>query len=227
MLPAADALTKVAESFLAHGESEGCGGDRHQIVVHLDQDPLAPDGSLAATLDDGARLSAETFRRIACDAGLVPMIHGARGETISAGRRTRTIPPSLRRALWARDGGCQFPGCTNRIYVHAHHIHHWAHGGLTSADNLVLLCSAHHRLVHEGGFRVARASGTVEFRDPSGRLLDHSPTPAPANDWWTAISAGTTSAGGEIDAHTNFPAWDGTPVDYDAALSALWECRER
>jgi hypothetical protein len=226
MLPAADALTKVAESFLAHGEAVGCGGDRHQIVVHLDQDPLAPDGSLAATLDDGARLSAETFRRIACDAGLVPMVHGARGETISAGRRTRTIPPSLRRALWARDGGCQFPGCTNRIYVHAHHIHHWAHGGLTSADNLVLLCSAHHRLVHEGGFRVSRASVTVEFRDPSGRLLDHCPTPAPANDWWTAISAGTTGADGEIDAHTNFPAWDGTPVDYDATLSALWECRE-
>jgi hypothetical protein len=224
MLPAADALTKVAESFLAHGEAEGCGGDRHQIVVHLDQDPLAPDGSLAATLDDGARLSAETFRRIACDAGLVPILHGAHGEVIGAGRRTRTIPPSLRRALWARDGGCQFPGCTNRLYVHAHHIHHWADGGLTSADNLVLLCSSHHRLVHEGGFGVSRAAGALEFRDPRGRRLDHSPTPAPANDWWTAISAETTD--GQIDAHTNFPAWDGTPVDYEATLSALWECRE-
>jgi hypothetical protein len=225
MLPAADALTKVAESFLAHGESEGCGGDRHQIVVHLDQDPLAPDGSLAATLDDGARLSAETFRRIACDAGLVPILHGPHGEVIGAGRRTRTIPPSLRRALWARDGGCQFPGCTNRMYVHAHHIRHWAHGGLTSADNLVLVCSAHHRLVHEGGFRVSRASGGVEFRDPDGRLLERCPMPAPANDWWSAISAGTTGDGG-IDAHTNFPGWDGTPVDYDATVSALWECRE-
>jgi hypothetical protein len=225
LLSAADALTKVAESFLAHGESEGCGGDRHQIVVHLDQDPLAPDGTLAATLEDGARLSAETFRRIACDAGLVPLLHDPHGKTNGPGRRTRTIPPSLRRALWARDGGCQFPGCTNRIYVHAHHIHHWAHGGLTSADNLVLLCSAHHRLVHEGGFQVSRASGAVEFRDPGGRLVEHSPMPAPANDWWTAISAGTTGADGAIDETTNFPAWDGTPVDYDATVSALWECR--
>ena len=226
MLPAADALTKVAESFLAHGESEGCGGDRHQLIVHLDQDPLSPDGSLAATLDDGARLSAETFRRIACDAGLVPILHGAHGEAIGAGRRTRTIPPSLRRVLWARDGGCLFPGCTNRIYVHAHHIRHWAHGGPTIAENLVLVCSAHHRLVHEGGFRVSRAAGAFEFRDPSGRLLEQCPMPAPANDWWTAISAGTAGADGVIDENTNFPAWDGTPVDYDATVSALWECRE-
>jgi hypothetical protein len=222
VLPAADALTKVAESFLAHGEAEGCGGDRHQIIVHLDQDALAPDGSLAATLDDGTRISAETFRRIACDAGLVPMLHGTRGEAIDAGRRTRTIPPSLRRALWAREGGCQFPGCTNRLYLHAHHIHHWAHGGLTSADNLALLCSSHHRLVHEGGFQVSRASGTVEFRDPRGRPLDVCPTPAPANDWWLTMSELTE---GKIDQDTNFPAWDGTPIDYDATVSALWECR--
>ena len=59
MLPAADALTRVAESFLAHGEAQGCGGDRYQIVVHLDQDPLAADGARAATLDDGTRVSAE------------------------------------------------------------------------------------------------------------------------------------------------------------------------
>jgi hypothetical protein len=223
VLPAADALTKVAKSFLAHGESGGSGGDRYQIVVHLDHDPLAPDGALAATLDDGTPISAETFRRIACDAGLVPMLHGARGDAIDAGRRTRTIPPSLRRALWARDGGCQFPGCTNRLYVHAHHVHHWAHGGLTTADNLVLLCSAHHRLVHEGGFQVSRASDAAEFRDPCGRLLDACPTPAPASDWWSAIAELT---GGNIDEDTNFPAWDGVPVDYDATVSALWECRQ-
>jgi uncharacterized protein DUF222/HNH endonuclease len=226
-LPVADALTKVAESFLAHGEAAGCGGDRHQIVVHLEQDPLAPDGAMAATLDDGTRLSGETFRRIACDAGLVPMLHGQHSQAIDVGRRTRTIPPSLRRALWSRDGGCQFPGCTNRLYVHAHHIHHWAHGGPTNADNLVLLCSAHHRLVHEGGFQVSRASQAIEFRDPSGRLVHPCPTPASTNDWWRTLSEWTTAADNDIDENTNLPAWDGTPVDYDATLSALWDCRTR
>jgi hypothetical protein len=219
MLPSADALTKVAESFLAHGQAEGCGGDRHQIIVHLEPDPLASYGAMTATLDDGTRISAETFRRIACDAGLVPMLHDQHRQAIDVGRRTRTIPSSLRRALWSRDAGCQFPGCTNRLYVHAHHIDHWAHGGPTTADNLVLLCSAHHRLVHEGGFQVSRGSGAVEFRDPHGRLVERCPPPAPANDWWATISDV------DIDENTNFPAWDGTPVDYDATLSVLWECR--
>ena len=159
------------------------------------------------------------FRRISCDAGLVPMLYGRHGQAVDVGRRTRTIPPSLRRALWSRDGGCQFPGCTNRLYVHAHHIDHWAHGGPTSADNLVLLCSAHHRLVHEGGFQVSHGSGAVEFRDPQGRLVNRCPPAAPANDWWMTI------CDVEIDENTNFPAWDGTPVDYDATVSALWECR--
>jgi hypothetical protein len=217
-LSAADALTRVAESFLAHGEAQGCGGDRHQIVLHVDQDPLAPDGFVAATLEDGARLSAETFRRIACDAGVVPMVHGPDGATIDVGRRTRTIPSSLRRLLRARDGGCQFPGCSNHLYVHAHHLQHWIHGGPTSAENLALLCSAHHRLVHEGGFQVSRVSGGLQFRDPRGRVLDRCPPPASGGEG--------TWGGEEIDENTNFPAWDGTPVDYDAVLSALWECRQ-
>jgi hypothetical protein len=216
MLSAADGLTRVAESFLARGDAAGCGGDRHQVVVHLDQDPLAADGNLAATLGDGSRVSAETFRRLACDSGLVPMVHDQHGRTVDVGRRTRSIPPSLRRALQARDGGCQFPGCTHRLYLHAHHIHHWAHGGPTAAENLVLLCSAHHRLVHEGGFAVSRTSQSLEFRDPRGRRLDQSPAPAPAADW--AWDDG-------IDGDTNLPQWDGRPVDYDAALAVLWETR--
>jgi hypothetical protein len=223
LLPRADALTKVAESFLAHGESKGCGGDRYQIIVHLDQDALAADGALAATLDDGTRVSPKTFRRLACDAGLVPLLHGAQGEPVQVGRRTRTIPPSLRRALWARDRGCRFPGCTNRVYVHAHHIEHWAHGGPTSADNLVLLCSAHHRLVHEGSFQMSRSSPEIQFRDPRGHLLDQCPAPAAVSDWWTTISEWTASADSQIDENTNFPAWDGTPVDYDGTISALLE----
>ena len=72
------------------------------------------------------------------------------------GRKTRTIPPALRRALHARDRGCRFPGCENLRFLDAHHVQHWAKGGETTADNLVLLCRRHHRLVHEGGWHVDR-----------------------------------------------------------------------
>jgi hypothetical protein len=171
-------------------------------------------------LDDGTRLSAETFRRIACDAGLVPMVHGAGSQTVDVGRRTRTISPALRRVLWARDGGCRFPGCTNRTYVHAHHIEHWAHGGSTSADNLVLLCSAHHRLVHEAGFSLSRSGDAIEFRDPRGRIVEHFPEPAPVS-CWTALFELNVGAEETIDGETNFPGWDGSPVDYGSAISAL------
>jgi len=80
------------------------------------------------------------------------------------------------RALDARDQGCRFPGCGSRRWVDAHHIHHWASGGRTSLDNLVLLCRHHHRLVHEGGYSVRRtAAGELEFRRPDGRVIPVSP----------------------------------------------------
>ena len=87
----------------------------------------------------GIHISAETARRLACDAATVGMQHGPGGEILDLGRRTRTISPVLRRALTARDGQCRFPGCGN-VRVDAHHIRHWAHGGATALDNLVLLC---------------------------------------------------------------------------------------
>src|SRR5205814_971420 len=134
------------------------------------QDPLAPDGQLAATLDDGTRVSAEAFRRLSCDAALVPARHAA-GPHLDLGRRTRTISPALRRALALRDRGCSFPGCPNHLFLHAHHLRHWAHGGTTDLPNLALLCTSHHRLVHEGGFTIRRnADGQVVFADPRGRL---------------------------------------------------------
>jgi hypothetical protein len=217
-----DALVQVAESFLAHGQAGGTGGDRYQIFVHLQQDPLAPDGTLAATLDDGTRVPAETFRRLACDASLVSVTHDAAGTPLDVGRRTRTIPPAMRRALWARDRGCRFPSCANSHYVHAHHIDHWAHGGETSLDNLVLLCGTHHRLLHEGGIGVTcTAGGRLEFRDSKGRLVDTVPEAvAVPGEALAAIESWVAAANLRIDADTNLPDWDGSPVDYDAAVSA-------
>lgn len=94
------------------------------------------------------------------------------GTPVRVGRKTRTIPPALRRALRSRDRCCRFPGCSNHRFVDAHHIHHWAHGGNTDLSNLVLLCRHHHRLLHEGGYAVARgADDTLIFRRPDGRAI--------------------------------------------------------
>ena len=114
----------------------------------------SPIGS-QTVLDEagGIHVSAESARRVACDASTVTMRHGSRGEILDVGRRTRTLSPALRRALAARDRQCRFPGCGNRR-CDAHHVEHWADGGRTALDNLVLLCRRHHRAVHEEGFRV-------------------------------------------------------------------------
>jgi hypothetical protein len=94
------------------------------------------------------------------------------GEPLSIGRRSRSIPPAMRRALRNRDGGCRFPGCTNTKFVDGHHIKHWADGGETSLDNLVLLCRHHHHLVHEGGFACEKsADGEIYFKDQRQRRL--------------------------------------------------------
>jgi HNH endonuclease len=77
------------------------------------------------------------------------------GEPLSIGRKSRLIPKAIVRALHARDQGCcRFPGCGNRRYLHSHHVEHWSNGGETSLANLMLLCTKHHTLVHEGGFRI-------------------------------------------------------------------------
>ena len=140
---------------------------RYQVVVHVDADALAetpdvpeapdvPAGTSGArgqtVLEEagGIHLSSETARRLACDAATVGMGHGPDGGILDVGRRTRTISPALRRALNARDRRCRFPGCRN-VRVDAHHIRHWADGGATALDNLVLLCRRHHRAVHEEG----------------------------------------------------------------------------
>jgi hypothetical protein len=214
----ADALVLVAESFLTTGAAAGTGGERYQIFVHLEQDVLGPDGALAATLDDGTPVPAETLRRLACDAATVAVLGATDGSPLDVGRRARTVPPQLRRALWGRDRGCRFPGCGRRLFVHAHHIRHWAHGGNTSLDNTLLLCSAHHRLVHEGGFSVDRGEDAVPvFRDPGGRILHPAPTaPDVPDDVIEALVACHAAEGLALDAETNLPWWDGIDVpDYD------------
>ena len=192
--------------------------------------PATPSAGSQTVLDEagGIHVSAETARRVACEAATVTMRHGPGGEILDVGRRTRTIPPALRRALAARDRQCRFPGCGNRR-CDSHHVEHWADGGRTALDNLVLLCRRHHQAVHEEGFRVTLdAAGDVHFLRPDGRPLAEAP-PAPA---WAGPPLGPTNArlvaaGIGIDARTATPAWQGERLDLDWALSVLWRPRGR
>ena len=160
----ADALANIAETYMNNDESSGSTADRYQVVVHVTAG--------MSELEDGPHVTAETSRRIGCDSTVVHLREDENGEPLSIGRRSRSIPPAMRRALRNRDGGCRFPGCTNTRFVDGHHIKHWADGGETSLNNLVLLCRHHHHLVHEGGFACEKsASGEVYFKDQGQQTL--------------------------------------------------------
>ena len=172
----ADALVHLADTALAASAATSSGGDRFQVVIHVDAATLAgTDDSGRSELADGPFVSHEVARRLACDASVVRIVERD-GKPLSVGRKSRSIPPALRRALRSRDGGCQFPGCGQTRHVDAHHVHHWAHGGATDLNNLVELCRHHHRLIHEGAFSIAgRPGAQLVFTTPSGRRLRSTP----------------------------------------------------
>lgn len=147
-----------------------------------------------------------------------------RSDPLQTGRRTRTIPASVRRALDRRDDGCRYPGCTHRHYVDAHHIEHWADGGSHRLDNLVLLCTFHHRLVHEGGFRVSGdANGSLTFYRADGRAV-----PQPGDDSaesFLEVEEGNARHGVVADAHTYRCLWDGQRMDYHMAVEGYFQSR--
>ena len=219
----ADALVLVAESALHHALDPGTPGERYQVVVHVDAavlaDPAQPGESM---LEDGAHVSAETSRRLTCDASRTVMRHGKRGHVVAIGARTRTIPPALRRALLHRDRTCRFPGCGVRV-VQAHHLHHWAQGGPTKLSNLALLCRRHHRAVHEEGYQVARRpDGTLGFRRPDGRPLPEIPPPAVGlGDSEETLRARHDAEGLRLNGRTAHPDWLGERLDLGWAIDVL------
>ncbi len=172
------------------------------MVVHVDEGVLAGGAAGGCELDEGPSVAPETARRLACDSSVV-RVREREGKTLSVGRKTRSVPPAVRRALKRRDHGCRFPGCENRLFVDAHHIRHWARGGETSLDNLVLLCRRHHRLVHEGGYSVERLPNDgLRFRDAWGGPILDAPRPPPGSlDALLAFDAGiyATSWGDRMD----------------------------
>ncbi|HEY5876512.1 MAG TPA: DUF222 domain-containing protein [Ilumatobacteraceae bacterium] len=243
----ADALVAMAEGFLAAPPTTRTGGDRTQIVLHIEPEALAdpaldpacdpagsspassspagsscapdvgvgvaaPTGPARAYLEDGPGLAWSTVRRLCCDAGVVPIVERSDGSVLDIGRRTRTVPRALRRALARRDEGCRFPGCNHTRWVDAHHVVHWADGGATKLENLCLLCRFHHRLVHEGGYRIElRPDGTIQVCHPAGWLLEPSPpVPVPAGMPLPAVARQDALRA----------TWAGERFDLDLAVSS-------
>lgn len=178
----ADALVAVARAALASDELAATSADRHLVVVHVDEPTLSgedPDGR--CHLEDGPGLCPETARRLACDATVVKVLEDEAGSPLDVGRRTRTIPSAIQRALRSRDGGCRAPSCTERRFVDGHHIRHWSKGGETRLVNLVLLCRRHHRTVHEDGYGLEVVGpGRFAFTRPDGTPIPEVPPLVPA-----------------------------------------------
>ena len=162
----ADALIAIAKRYLDGGEAQSSSAaDRYQVVVHVDESALRGGAGRAD-------LPVDTVKRLSCDGSLVTVTEDEDGTPLDVGRKQRTVSAPLKRALWARDRGCSFPGCDHKHYVDAHHVQHWADGGATSLDNLTLLCAHHHRLLHEGGFRMRRdGEGRWYFQRADGRAI--------------------------------------------------------
>ena len=165
----AEGLAEICGYALAHGSARvlpDTGGRRPQVVVTVRLEDLE-QRARTGLLEFGGQTSAATLRKLACDAAVIPVVLSGAGQPLDVGRSTRTVPDGMRRAVTARDLGCAHPGCDRPpSWCELHHIIEWAQGGDTALDNLVMLCSVHHRLVHHSGWEVRIAEGRPEFVPP-------------------------------------------------------------
>ncbi len=258
----ADALSQLAESYLAHGPKATSTADRYQVLVHVsaetlkkeaadvsaetqkdapvgtrhagDPPPADPDVSAETPdlfnpgfsyLEDGPHIAAETARRLSCDASKIEVTDDVQGEPLNIGRKSRIIPPGMRRALRMRDDGCRFPGCTHKHFIDGHHIEHWADGGETSMNNLVQLCRHHHRLVHEHGFGCERMDdGELRFTNSLGNEIGRSgelPRVAENADPRKWLREEMDDL--EIDSETGVTRWRGERIDWPLAVGHLFD----
>jgi uncharacterized protein DUF222 len=200
----ADALLAVAQSYLRGDRPNRTPVD---VMVTIPLRSLREGAADAAeVLDAGligdSCISAETARRLSCDAGVIEVVEDEHDVPLSVGRKRRTISGSIKRVLLRRDKTCSFPGCANRVFLEAHHVRHWADGGETSLLNACLMCNLHHRYVHEHGYTIELGPDQrPQFRDPHGRLVAVAPSrPTTADLGWPHIRAANEAL--EIDAET-------------------------
>ncbi len=178
----------LVETCVKASEADGLLPEQHgakpRLTVTLTLEQLR-DGLGVATLDTGDQLSVPTIRRLACDADVIPAVLGSLGEVLDVGRTQRLVTAAIWKALVLRDQHCRFPGCRRLpLACDAHHLRHWADGGPTGLDNLVLLCRAHHTLVHATPWevRLNPLDRQPEFRRPPRHGID-----APDDHWIRAL----------------------------------------
>ncbi|MCD7049858.1 HNH endonuclease [Rhodococcus sp. BH2-1] len=194
----ADAFSEILRRYLDSGDAPTEGGERPHLSLHVNAADLArseaahewtptDDGSDLFGDKDIARLphmgplSIATARRIACDCHLTPIVMDD-GVPLNLGRTSRTVSKKQRRALIARDHGCVFPGCgTPPAHCEGHHIKHWADGGPTDLDNLVLLCRYHHTLLHHSHWDVKIGADRHPWFTPPS-TVDPYKKPIPAHN---------------------------------------------
>jgi 5-methylcytosine-specific restriction protein A len=156
------------------------GGRRPLLVVVVDVDPLVGWASARGTLEDGSLLPRSTLDRWACDSAFGRVLMKGKSLPVDVGTISYTTTASQRRALVARDRGCSVPGCKRRPrWCEAHHVVPWPEGP-TTLDNLILVCSRHHHLIHGGRLRVVRDPHDVHrwiITRPDGTALRQRPPP--------------------------------------------------
>ena len=154
----ADALVELAGHGLDASPLPRVGGQRPHLQVTTSLETLVGTaGAPAGMLERAGPIGTLTVQRLACDSSVTRVLLGSDSAVVDVGRSRRLPSGPTRRALHARHGGCEWPGCDRPAsWTAAHHIKHWAHGGATDLDNLVLLCHRHHWLVHEGGWELVR-----------------------------------------------------------------------
>ena len=169
---AADALIQMASLSLGGASN----ADRATVVVHAPLSALVPGSEATADVEFGPVISAIEAQRLSCDGRIQLITTNDDGTPVGVGRTTRRIPFWLERLVRQRDGGCRFPGCRRTRWTQVHHIVHWAHGGPTDLDNLIVLCGYHHRMLHDEGWAiVGRPDGELRWITPQGG--EHTPKP--------------------------------------------------
>ncbi len=173
----ADALMSLCSARIASEADQ----DRATVVVHARLEGLAKD-AVGGEIEGGPVIHHATLSRLLCNARVQTVVEDASGAVIGLGRLSRDPSPWMERQVRYRDQECRFPGCGARRFTQVHHIVFWRDGGRTDLDNLLLICSFHHKLVHEYGWRVSRDSeGTVRWFHPDGRRYRAGPSPGNEN----------------------------------------------
>ncbi|GLZ31767.1 HNH endonuclease [Lentzea sp. NBRC 105346] len=162
-----DAFAELINLVLRAGRLPEHGGETVTMAVTVSYDDLV-NKTRRAVLDNQQHIPAEDVRKLACDAGIIPIVLGGESQPLNIGRKTRALNAGIRRAIVARDHGCAFPGCDRPPrHCEGHHVRHWADGGETSSDNCVLLCRRHHDLIHHSDWEVKITNGIPYFYPPA------------------------------------------------------------